>query len=257
MADAAAGSAREAFALRVAEEIPGLYRYALAVVRDGDRAEDLVGETVLRALERQDQFRGDAALRTWLHSILAHLAIDRGRHAAHETSVARVEEAWRDDHYTVDPSVVAEHAHSRGLLERALGTLSEGYRAVLVLHDAEGWSSREIAEALGLSVAATKQRLRRARMMLVTALADGGTTVAATQQELAGCWAARRLVSAYLDGELDAADRATVDAHLARCRTCPPLAQALTQATASLRGLREGDASEVTRRLVARCVEQP
>jgi len=62
---------------RLAAEVPGLLRYARTIVSDGQLAEDLVQETLLRALQRSESFRGDASLATWLHRILHHLAIDR------------------------------------------------------------------------------------------------------------------------------------------------------------------------------------
>ncbi len=62
---------------RLAAEVPGLLRYARTIVSDGQLAEDLVQETLLRALQRSESFRGDASLATWLHRILHNLAIDR------------------------------------------------------------------------------------------------------------------------------------------------------------------------------------
>ena len=51
----------------------------------------------------QAQYRGEASLRTWLHQILSHLAVDRARHHAHELSVEDVEILWRDQAYTSTP----------------------------------------------------------------------------------------------------------------------------------------------------------
>lgn len=110
----------ESFPLLVNQEVPGLYRYAVSIVGDRERAEDLVSETVLRALERRGQYRGDSSLRTWLHSILYHLAIDHARHGAHEVSVDQVEADWRDDRYTVDPAAVVERAQSAAALREVL-----------------------------------------------------------------------------------------------------------------------------------------
>jgi len=112
----------------------------------------------------------------------------------------------------------------------------------------------------GVSLAATKQRLRRARMMLVSALARGGERYVPGQQELLGCWQARRLVSSYLDGELDDLASANLEAHLERCATCPPLYRALVGATSSLGGLRDLEdsaiPSEVADRIGARLARE-
>jgi len=232
---------RDSFSLRVQQELPSLYRYAISIVGDRERAEDLVSDTMLRAIERRDQYRGEFSLRTWLHSILYHLAIDRARHGVHEVSVDRVEADWRDDRYAVDPALVVERAQPAAALRDALSELPEGYRSVVVLHDAEGCSSGEVARVLDISLSATKQRLRRGRMMLVSVLAHGSERYVPDQEEMLGCWEARRLVSAYLDGELDVSTCARLEAHLGHCATCPPLYQALVGATSSLGELHDDD----------------
>lgn len=248
-------AAEEGFGALVAAEIPGLYRYAVSIVGDRDRAEDLVSDTVVRAIERQGQYRSEASLRTWLHRILYHLAIDRARHASFEVSVDSVEASWRDESYSVDPSAVVERAQSAEALREALVHLPQGYRSVLVLHDAEGWPSSEIAEMLGVSLSAAKQRLRRGRMMLVSALAQGEERRLANEGVPLSCWEARKRVSAYLDDELSLDERAVLESHLGRCATCPPLYQALVGATASLGALHDPDSvipAEVAERVRAR-----
>jgi RNA polymerase sigma-70 factor (ECF subfamily) len=229
------------FGALVAAEMPGLYRYAVSIVGDRARAEDLVSDTVVRALEHRGQYRGEASLRTWLHRILSHLAVDQGRHSSHEVSVAEVEDLWRDESYSVDPSVAAERAQSAELVRDALVHLPHGYRIVVVLHDAEGWPSSEIAHMLDISLPATKQRLRRGRMMLVSALAEGKERRMANKGVPLSCWDARRQVSDYLDDELPAAERTVLEAHLGGCATCPPLYHALVSVTASLGALHDPD----------------
>lgn len=229
------------FGALVAAEVPGLYRYALSIAGERALAEDLVSDTVLRALERHEQFRGEASLRTWLHRILYHLSVDRARHSAHEVSADEVEELWSDSDYTVDASVVAERAESASQMRDALMHLPQHYRTVVVLHDAEAWGTGEVAELLGISVAATKQRLRRGRMMLVSSLARGQERREANTGVPLSCWDARRKVSDYLDNALGQPERAALEAHLAKCSTCPPLYQALVGVTESLGALHDPD----------------
>lgn len=218
-----------------------LYRFALHLTHDRAAAEDLVQDTLVRAWERREQFRGDAALRTWLHRILHNLAVDRARRDARELPTADVEERWRDDAYTVDTEAVVARAQTREDLQDALIRVPEVNRTTLVLHDVEGWTVREIAEVLGIGLAAAKQRLRRGRMALVTALAAGSER----REALAGvpmrCWDARRLVSDYLDGDLARAQAEAVEAHLRRCPTCPPLYAALVGVHEQLGRLRDPD----------------
>ena len=229
------------FAEELQTHAPALYRFALSISRDPDLAGDLVQDTFIRAMQRADQYRGDAPLRAWLRRILHNLAVDRGRRASREVIVEEVEERWREDEYTVDPAAVAERTETREELEDALARLPFIYRGAVILHDAEGWTVREISELQEISLPAAKQRLRRGRMALVSALADG----AERRRNLEGvpmrCWDARQHVSDYLDGVLEDATARLVEAHLEICPTCPPLYAALVDAHESLSSLRDAD----------------
>lgn len=239
--DAARSLDRAAFEALVASEGPGLYRFALSLVRDADTAEELVQDTFVRAFEKRGGFRGESGAATWLHRILHNLAVDRARRAGREISVEDVDERWRDDAYSVDAALVVERAQTREELEDALVRLPFIYRSAVLLHDVEGWTVAEIAERVGIDLPAAKQRLRRGRMMLVTALAAGGERREALTDVPLRCWDARRDVSDYLDGELDDARRRLVERHLATCPTCPPLYAALVGVKAELGGLRDRD----------------
>lgn len=229
---------------RLAAEVPGLLRYARTVVRNGQLAEDLVQETLLRALQRADTFRGEASLATWLHRILHNLAIDQFRQDREDATgdVEReVEAQWHDDSYTVDAAVVVERAESREELQDALVRLPAVYRTAVVLHDAERMTVAEIADVQGIGLPAAKQRLRRGRMMLVSALAQGRERRNALQGVPLRCWDARSKVSDYLDDELPAPDRVLVERHLEACPTCPPLYAGLVGTRDALGGLRDAD----------------
>lgn len=229
------------FEALVVAETPGLYRYAISLAADQGAAEDLVSATVVRALEHRRQYRGDAALRTWLHRILYHLAVDQARHGSHEVSVAEVERLWRDGSYSIDPAIAVERAQSTDVVRDAIIHLPHAYRSVVVLHDAEGWPSSEIAHLLDISLPATKQRLRRGRMMLVSSLADGEERRIANKGVPLSCWQARQEVSGYLDDELASDERTVLEAHLGGCATCPPLYLALVSVTATLGALHDPD----------------
>lgn len=219
-----------------------LYRFALSITRNPELAADLVQDTHIRALERSDQYRGDASLRAWLRRILHNLAIDRARRAAHEIVVDEVEEHWMDDAYTVDPGAIAERTETRAELEDALARLPFIYRTTVVLHDVEGWKVREIAELQEIELPAAKQRLRRGRMALVSALAEGHERQKQHEGVPMRCWDARQHVSDYLDGTLDQPQARLVESHLEVCPTCPPLYAALVDAHERLSALRDSDA---------------
>ena len=221
-----------------------MLRYARTIVADGPLAEDLVQETLLRALQRADSFRAEASLATWLHRILHNLAVDRfraEREDATEDIEREVEARWHDDSYTVDAAIVVERAETREELEDALVRLPVIYRTAVVLHDAEGMTVAEIAGVQGVGLPAAKQRLRRGRMMLVDALAQGRERRDATRGVPLRCWDARSKVSDYIDDELLASDRVLVQRHLETCPTCPPLYAGLVGARAALGALRDAD----------------
>lgn len=219
----------------------GLFRFALTITRDPHLAADLVQDTYLRAWEKRSQYRGEAPLASWLRRILHNLAVDRARREVRQLAVAEVEDRWMDDSYSVDPEAVVEQAETREELEDALVRLPFIYREAVLLHDVEGWTARAIADLTGVSLPAAKQRLRRGRMMLVTALADGHERRAKLKGVPMRCWDARRLVSDYLDGALDRGEAELVEAHLGSCPTCPPLYAALVGVRDRLGGMRDAD----------------
>lgn len=231
--------------MRLADEVPGLLRYALTLVRDPQLAEDLVQDTVVRALQSADSFREESSLTTWLHRILHNCAVDQVRRRREDPSddlEREVEAKWRADDYTVDAATVVERAEVREELLDALVRLPVIYRAAVVLHDMEGMTMRAVAEVQGIGLPAAKQRLRRGRMMAVSALAHGHERAVARQGVPMPCWDARSRVSDFLDDELGPEDRQLVARHLKSCPTCPPLYAGLVGVRAAMGTLRDSDA---------------
>lgn len=243
----------------IVEDLDGLYRFALLLTGNDAAAQDVVQETAARALAAADSFRGDASARTWLHRIAHNVVIDTVRRSGRVVPTADVEALWRDDAYTVDTAEVVERAADRAELEDALVRLPETQRTVVVLHDVEGWTVAQIAASTGVSLPAAKQRLRRGRMALVTALAAGPERRRQTQGTPMRCWDARQLVSDYLDGELPDVEVGQVEEHLGRCPTCPPLYAALVGVHAEVGRLRDSDAvvPDPLARRITTMVHQP
>ena len=123
---------------------------------DPARAEDCLQDAWLRAIAALDRFAWRSSLRTWLRGI----AVNCWR------------EGWREDRRAplrlvedIEPEPQEERVSllDRIALDRAMADLPEGYRAVLVLHDLEGFTHEEIAEALGIVPGTSKSQLARAR----------------------------------------------------------------------------------------------
>jgi DNA-directed RNA polymerase specialized sigma24 family protein len=161
--------------------------------------------------------------------------------AKSRVSVEEVDTLWRNKRYSVDASAVVEQAETGDELRDALVHPPVSYRSVVVLHDAEGWTTSEIATMLGIGLPAAKQRLRRGRMMLVNALTRREERRVANKGVPLSRWEARQQVSEYLDHEVGTDERAVLEAHLTRCVTCPPLYQALVGEKAALGALHDPD----------------
>lgn len=236
----------------LSRHVEDLYRYALGVTHDPHLASDIVQDTIVRAIERRAQYRGEAPLGHWLIRIAHRLVLDRAKRAGREVVVDDVEADWRNDAYSVDAAAVVERAATREELLDALVRLPFIYRSAVVLHDIEGWRVRDIADAHDIGLPAAKQRLRRGRMALVSALADGHERRQALKGVPLRCWDARQHVSDYLDGDIDPDTAAAVEAHLATCPTCPPLYAALVGVHGEIGRLRDPDSvvpPEVERRI--------
>ena len=241
------------------DALPGLLRYATLLTRDPMAAEDLVQDTVVRALERGGGFRGDAAPATWLHTVMHRGFVDGTRRRTAEpteddTLLEAVDAAWRDDAYTVDPDVVLERAETRERLRDALVHLPVILRSAVLLHDLEGLTSAQVAQVHGIGVPAAKQRLRRGRALLVSLLAEDDERRAAMAGVPMRCWEARSRVGDYLDDELEPRERALLEEHLAGCPTCPGLYASIVGVSAAVGRLRDPD-SVVPEPLAARVRE--
>ena len=147
---------------------PALYRFALRLVRGNDgAAQDIVQETWLRAVPRLRDFRWQSSLRTWLHAV----AINVHRETLRRRVVDQAKAAEASGRFTV---VAGRHDLPPVDLERGIRELPDGYREVLVLHDIEGYTHKEIAALLGIEEGTSKSQLSKARRAMRTWLDSQG-----------------------------------------------------------------------------------
>ncbi|MGH8123686.1 MAG: RNA polymerase sigma factor [Rudaea sp.] len=135
---------------------------------DRARAEELTQEAFVRAWQKLSSFRHESAFSTWLYRLGVNTALMelRGRREADNVDEETLEYAAGAE--------VSFCAGEHGDLERAVSALPKRARAVLVLHDIEGWKHEEIAAELGMAAGSSKAQLHRARGLLRRAL--GGET---------------------------------------------------------------------------------
>ena len=152
-----------------------LFRLAAGLLRDEQAAEDVVQSTFVSLLRHVDTFDGRARLSTWLYRVAYNDCMGRLRASVETEDV----DAWDESEFLpptlIDwrtlPEAVVTSAEARAEMMRAIGQLTPALHAVFTLRDIEGLSVRDTAEALGLSEAAVKVNLHRARLCLREQLA--------------------------------------------------------------------------------------
>jgi RNA polymerase sigma-70 factor (ECF subfamily) len=152
------------------------YRLAIRITGNAQDAEEVVQDAFWSVVRKIDSFRGAAAFRSWLYRIVANAAYGtrrRGRARQRDRSLAEAspvfDEDDRHDEAVADWSARLNDQSAKSelrLVLAAIDALPVGYRAVVVLHDVEGLSHREVGEILGITVACAKTRVHRARLSL-------------------------------------------------------------------------------------------
>lgn len=154
-----------------------VYRLARRLVGDENDAADATQEVFVKVMRAMVAFRGDAAFATWLHRVTVNVCLDllerrgKGRErggiaGAEAFAVPGDERAAELADASIGPVELAESAHDRAELSKALNRLSPTLRSVVVLRDVEGLSTKEVATFLGITESAVKVRLFRAHEQL-------------------------------------------------------------------------------------------
>jgi RNA polymerase sigma-70 factor (ECF subfamily) len=160
---AQAGDA-EAFAALVRSHQRRAYAVARSIVLTHEDAEDAVQEGFLHAFKALDRFLPDQAFGAWLHRIVANAALDitrRKKVRDAEALADTIASPFRDP---------GESDELRRRLSRALEGLGERQRAVIVLHDVQGFKHSEIGHLLGIPEGTARSDLHHARARLRQAL---------------------------------------------------------------------------------------
>jgi RNA polymerase sigma-70 factor (ECF subfamily) len=151
-----------------------LWAVALRTLHDPDDAADALQEAMISAFRRAAEFRGDAAVTTWLYRIVVNACLDQLRRRASRPTVPADDEAaldalgQRQGGPAPDPATASDTALD---VEAALQLLPAGQRAALVLVDMLGYSVATAADVLGVSPGTVKSRCARGRAGLLPHLA--------------------------------------------------------------------------------------
>jgi RNA polymerase sigma-70 factor (ECF subfamily) len=165
--DIAAAAAGDRRAFERLYRMHGQRIFALCLRMTADRgvAEELVQDVFVRAWQKLDRFRGDAAFGTWLHRVAVNIVLARRK----QDGVRR--ERTVEDEASVDAAPARSvHVGDRLDLATAIAGLPTGARRIFVLHDVEGYTHEEIGDLLGITSGGSKAQLHRARLLLREAL---------------------------------------------------------------------------------------
>jgi RNA polymerase sigma-70 factor (ECF subfamily) len=146
----------------VEREIPRLRRYARALTRDSNRADDLVQDTLVRGLAKAHLWQPGTDIRAWLFTIMHNQHVNNVRRVQREGATVDVDQVASTLVATADPTASRQLSE----LDRALGHLSKGQREVVLLVGLEGMSYDEAAKILRVPIGTIRSRLGRAREAL-------------------------------------------------------------------------------------------
>jgi RNA polymerase sigma-70 factor (ECF subfamily) len=154
-----------------------VYRLAMRITGNEQDAEEVVQDALWSVVQNIDTFRGESLFGSWIYRITANAAYQKLHRTAHRRDEISLDQGLPildDGHYHLDPSGdwsaqiddPAIQSELRDVLASAIDELPANHRAVFVLHDVEGLSMAEVADALGISLATAKTTAHRARLRL-------------------------------------------------------------------------------------------
>jgi RNA polymerase sigma factor (sigma-70 family) len=203
------------------QHVTEVFRYALAVLTNQADAEDVTQTTFLNAYRAFEKGQKPEQPLNWLITIAHNVCRQRFRSRARRPS-----EVELNGDLIAAPAEDADGRFRREDVLRALSQLTFNQRSALAMRELEGRSYKEIADMLGITVAAVETLIFRARRVFREQL-EGSLT----------CSEAERAISRELDGMPAAGDKAALRAHLRSCSACASLARRFRAQRSALKGI--------------------
>lgn len=153
-----------------------VFGFVRRMVGNGDESADITQEVFIRAYQNFGRFDGRSSVKTWLFRIAHNLCVDRARKIDRTPAETGMQASGDSEEWMEvadarwEPERIAIEEELADAIEKAIGSMSEKLRSVLLLHDREDASYEEIAEALSVPVGTVKSRLFLARSHLQNCL---------------------------------------------------------------------------------------
>jgi RNA polymerase sigma-70 factor (ECF subfamily) len=230
---------RQALTELLARHQQRVFGFGVKMCGDPEDAKDVAQETLMTLARTVRDFRGQSSLATWLYTVARSFCIkkrrrSKGAPAQHEPLDQAMQERHAEPAATPEQMLLGREA--RDTVAAALDALEPEAREVLVLRDIEGLSAAEVAEVTGISVAAVKSRLHRARAALRERLLSvvGGEPASPAS---AACPDVLTMLSRKLEDEVSPEVCAEMEAHVAGCPHCASLCDSLRRTLAVCKAL--------------------
>ena len=235
LVQAAQGGDPEALDALLRRYQPQIYRFGMKMCRDPEVAQDVLQETLLAAARTLGGFRGGSSISTWLYTIARSFCIKTRRTSAFAPVIVSLDSQAPEARAAADgapgPDRTLGDREIAAALDAAIAALAPDHREVLLLRDVEGLPASEVAEVTGLSVAAVKSRLHRARTEVRERLAPvlAPAPSALPPAGAGSCPEVVSVLSRHLEGEIAAQACAEMEQHVAACPRCRAACDSLRQ----------------------------
>ena len=256
--DAVRAGDDEAVRALLVRHAPAVFRFGMKMCRDRRDAEDVLQETLLAAARGLRDVRGASSLTTWLYTVARSFCVKKRRRSKHAPAeIVPLDEPLGDRIAAREalPDETAERHELAAALDEAIATLDDKDREVLVLRDVEGLSAAEVAEVLGVGVAAVKSRLHRARAAVRARLVPLLGEAAPAHPSAPPCPDVAAMLSRYLEGDIGPEACDAMARHVATCTSCDAECASLRRTVGLCREAGAGELPKDVQARVRRALE--